>query len=165
MLILITGGARSGKSRFAEKLAAAFENVVYIATAQAFDDEMRDRIEKHRERRPSTWKTIESPFDAHREIEKLHADCFLFDCLTVYLSNFLLRNEGSADEYFDRLLDAARKFKGTAIFVTNEVGSGIVPMNELARKFRDLQGLTNQKFAATADEVYICACGLPLRLK
>ena len=165
MLILITGGARSGKSRFAEKLAAAFENVVYIATAQAFDDEMRDRIEKHRERRPSTWKTIESPFDAHREIEKLHADCFLFDCLTVYLSNFLLRNEGSADEYFDRLLEAARKFKGTAIFVTNEVGSGIVPMNELARKFRDLQGLTNQKFAAIADEVYICACGLSLRLK
>ncbi len=165
MLILITGGARSGKSRFAEKLAAAFENVVYIATAQAFDDEMRDRIEKHRERRPPTWKTIEAPFDAHREIEKIQADCVLFDCLTVYLSNFLLRNEGSADEYFDRLLEAARKFKGTAIFVTNEVGSGIVPMNELARKFRDLQGLTNQKFAATADEVYICACGLPLRLK
>ena len=167
MMILITGGARSGKSSFAEKLAARFDDVTYIATAQAFDDEMRTRIERHRARRPAHWKTIESPFDAHREIENLRADCILFDCLTVYLSNFLCRenNSESIDEYSQLLLDSARNFRGTSIFVTNEVGSGIVPINPLAREFRDRQGLINQQFATAADEVYLCACGLPLRLK
>lgn len=172
MMILITGGARSGKSTFAEKLAASFERVNYIATAQPIDDEMIDRIARHRVRRPSNWITIEAPFDADVEIDRLDCDCFLFDCLTVYLSNFMFRAEGSSesrfDQYFDRLIDSARSFVdrgGTSIFVTNEVGSGIVPINELAREFRDRQGLINQRFAAAADEVYLCACGLPLRLK
>ena len=161
-MILITGGARSGKSAYAEKLAAEFDRVAYIATAQAFDEEMRDRIERHRARRPSAWTTIEAPFDAHDVIDGLRADCFLFDCLTVYLSNHLC-----SGLEFDakKLIDAAKKFSGQSIFVTNEVGGGIVPENALAREFRDRQGLINQQFAAAADEVYVCACGLPLRLK
>ncbi|MBR1580854.1 MAG: bifunctional adenosylcobinamide kinase/adenosylcobinamide-phosphate guanylyltransferase [Selenomonadaceae bacterium] len=166
MLKLITGGARSGKSSFAEKLAAEFDRVTYIATAQAFDDEMRDRIARHRARRPSHWTTVEAPFDAHQIIDRIDADCILFDCLTVYLSNFLCRSlDEDPIEYCGRLLDAMTKFNGTSLVVTNEVGSGIVPMNELARAFRDHQGLINQSFAAVADEVYLCACGLPLRLK
>ena len=166
MLMLITGGARSGKSSFAERLAAGFKNVTYIATAQAFDDEMRDRIAKHRARRPSNWQTIEAPFDAHLSVETSRADCILFDCLTVYLSNFLCRSlEDDPIEYCQKLIDAVKNFNGTSIVVTNEVGSGIVPMNALARAFRDQQGLLNQKFAAVADEVYLCACGLPLKLK
>lgn len=165
MMILITGGARSGKSAFAEKIAARHEEVTYIATAQAFDDEMRDRIAKHKARRPDHWSTIEAPFDADKFIKDLRADCLLFDCLTVYLSNFLLRSEEAIDEYFQRLLDAIKNFNGTSIVVTNEVGSGIVPVNALAREFRDQQGFINQRFAAAADEVYLCACGLPLKLK
>lgn len=166
LMILITGGARSGKSTFAEKLAARHDEVIYIATAQAFDDEMRDRIAKHKARRPDHWSTIEAPFDADKFIKELRADCLLFDCLTVYLSNFLLQPSAQAvDEYFQRLLDALKNFNGTSIAVTNEVGSGIVPVNALAREFRDQQGLINQRFAAAADEVYLCACGLPLKLK
>lgn len=165
-MILITGGARSGKSSFAEKLAAEFDRVTYIATAQAFDEEMRDRIARHRRRRPEHWTTIEAPFDAHSYIENLTTDCILFDCVTVYLSNILLRpSERSIDEYFRLLIDAMKNFSGQSIVVTNEVGSGIVPDNALAREFRDRQGLINQAFAAAADEVYLCACGLPLRLK
>ncbi len=164
-MILITGGARSGKSAFAEKLAAKFDRVVYIATAQALDDEMRRRIEAHKKRRPSSWVTVEAPFDAHEIIDGLRADCLLFDCLTVYLSNFLCRSTDGIEEYFRLLIEALKNFSGRSIVVTNEVGSGIVPMNELARDFRDQQGLINQRFAAAADEVYLCACGLPLKLK
>ncbi len=166
IMILVTGGARSGKSAFAEKLAAEFDRVVYIATAQAFDDEMRDRIKRHRARRPTAWTTIEAPFDAHDVIDRLRADCILFDCVTVYLSNFMFRpSERSIDEYFRLLIESLRNFSGQSIVVTNEVGGGIVPDNPLAREFRDRQGLINQSLAAAADEVFLCACGLPLQLK
>ena len=166
MLILITGGARSGKSSFAEKLAADFKNVTYIATAQPFDDEMLKRIAKHQSRRPRHWATVEAPFDAHNLINSLRSDCILFDCLTVYLSNFLCRQPDSdPTDYCKKLRDALKNFNGTSLVVTNEVGSGIVPINALARAFRDHQGFINQQFAADADQVYLCACGLPLRLK
>ena len=164
-MILITGGARSGKSAFAEKLASEFDRVVYVATAQALDDEMKRRIALHKKRRPSSWVTVEAPFDAHKIIDGLRADCLLFDCLTVYLSNFLCRSTDGIEEYFRLLVEAMKNFSGRSIVVTNEVGSGIVPMNELAREFRDRQGLINQQFAAASDEVYLCACGLPLKLK
>ena len=164
-MILITGGARSGKSSFAERLAAEYDRVVYVATAQALDDEMRSRIELHKKRRPPSWLTVETPFDAHEIIDGLRAECLLFDCLTVYLSNFMCRSTDGLEEYFRLLVEALKNFSGRSIVVTNEVGSGIVPMNELAREFRDRQGLINQAFAAASDEVYLCACGLPLKLK
>ena len=176
-IILITGGARSGKSAFAEKLAMrSEERVAYIATAEIWDGEMAERIELHQKRRPSGWKTYEAPRQAENAIDAatFHADLILFDCLTVYSSNCLLalpedsapqQRRDSVLEAAEQLILAAQRFPGTVIFVTNEVGGGIVPDNALAREFRDVAGLVNQKVAQAADEVYWVVCGLPVEIK
>ena len=180
-LVLVTGGARSGKSSFAERYVAAHgERIAYIATAQIFDDEMRYRVKLHRARRPAAWQTYEAPFDAENaiaEAAKTH-DALLFDCLTVYLSNLLcaMTEEEQQDEALTYarveqaaadLLRAAGDLPADArvIFVTNEVGDGIVPLNHLARLYRDLSGLMNQRIAAAADKVYLVCCGIPVDLK
>jgi len=176
-IILITGGARSGKSSFAEQLARQADvQVAYVATAEIWDNEMADRVELHQNRRPACWKTYEAPHQAEKAIEAAadHADLILFDCLTVYSSNCLLalpetdvprQRKDSVLEAADRLILAAREFPGTVIFVTNEVGDGIVPDNALAREFRDIAGLVNQKVAQAAEEVYWVVCGLPVEIK
>jgi adenosylcobinamide kinase/adenosylcobinamide-phosphate guanylyltransferase len=179
-IILVTGGARSGKSSFAEKLAEnTVGRIAYIATAEVRDAEMAERVNLHQKRRSERWITIEAPFQAESAFAKIPPKCntVVFDCLTVYLSNLLLqRIEEAASEdrenrkndilaAMDRLLDAVRSFPGTVIFVTNEVGDGIVPDNPLAREFRDLAGIVNQKIAADADEVNLVVCGIPLRIK
>jgi len=176
-IVLVTGGARSGKSRFAEEYAAACGgNVEYIATAEAGDDEMRARVALHRQRRPLTWRTTEAPYDAVPAMREavVRADTVLFDCLTVYISNLLLapgmpaeaaaRTESVLTRW-EKLLTVAAGGPATVIIVTNEVGSGIVPGTALGREYRDLAGLANQQAAFAAAEVYLTICGLAVDIK
>lgn len=176
-IILVTGGARSGKSQFAEKLALKLgkNRAAYIATAQIFDEEMAHRIKIHKERRGKNWLTFESPFDADKTIllAEKNFDVILFDCVTMYLSNFLCNaNLDDEEKIFSEfelliknLIDAAKSSNATVIFVSNEVGTGIVPENKLARKFRDLAGLANQIIAAEAEKVFLTVAGLAVDIK
>ena len=176
-ILLVTGGARSGKSAFAEKKTQQLgKRIAYIATAEALDEEMRARIRKHQARRPQSWALWEAPTrgaTAILEAGKAH-DVLLFDCLTVYLSNLLCtQGDDVEDEVFlhmaeketQALLDACRQIRATTVFVTNEVGSGIVPLNHLARLYRDAAGLMNQQVARAAEAVYFVTCGLAVDLK
>ncbi|SDE84793.1 bifunctional adenosylcobinamide kinase/adenosylcobinamide-phosphate guanylyltransferase [Sporomusa acidovorans] len=176
-IVLVTGGARSGKSTFAEEYAAKNGlRVAYIATAQIYDDEMRERVNLHQSRRPANWKTFEAPYRADEAMRQAvrEADIVLFDCLTLYTSNLLLAPDAPQNREerrqvvlgsMDKLLASAKEGDGDVIFVTNEVGLGIVPDNALAREYRDIAGLVNQKVAANADEVYLVVCGLAVELK
>ncbi|WP_420593516.1 bifunctional adenosylcobinamide kinase/adenosylcobinamide-phosphate guanylyltransferase [Deinococcus sp.] len=165
MIVYITGGARSGKSRFAEAWAAKQSApVTYLATAQAFDDEMRERIERHRTDRPAHWPTLEEPLNVPQALAELNG-VILLDCLSLWISNLLLADldDTAILERVDALLAQANS--KTLILVSNEVGSGIVPDNALARRYRDLLGWGNQRAAAAASEAYLLVSGLPLRLK
>jgi len=177
-MIFVTGGAKSGKSLLAERLAdekGEGDAVTYIATAEARDGEMRERIAEHRGRRPAGWRTVEAPGDLPGAVAGALADggIVLVDCLTVYISNLLL-NQGIAgggrvaravDREMDELVEVCAKGNGRVILVSNEVGMGIVPDNLLARTFRDIAGRANQKLAAAADEVYLCVSGIPVKVK
>ena len=165
--ILILGGARSGKSTYAEGLAAGHDGpLVYIATAQAYDDEMSTRIAAHVDRRGPAWRTVEEPIDlAGALTEAAKPGCFiLVDCLTLWLSNLLL-GEHEITAHTERLLAGLADSKATLALVSNEVGLGIVPENALARRFRDEAGILNQKVAKAADRVVLVTAGLPLQLK
>ena len=165
--LFVLGGARSGKSRYAQHRAeAAGGSPVFVATAEAFDDEMRARIAQHRADRDARWQTVEVPRDLPVMIDTLNARdaVLLVDCLTIWTSNLLLADAdipaGTA-----QLCAAIDRFEGMLILVANEVGLGIVPDNALARRFRDAAGLVNQAVAASADEVVLLTAGLPLTLK
>ncbi len=165
-IILITGGARSGKSLRAEARARAFPaQPVYIATAEALDAEMSERIAWHRARRGTHWIEREVPLDL---VQALHetdgGGARLVDCLTLWLSNLLHAERDWAKETA-LLADALARQKGPVVLVTNEVGLGIVPDNALARAFRDAAGIMNQTIAAVADEVEFVVAGLPMKLK
>lgn len=163
---LVIGGARSGKSRFAEDIVGATGlERIYIATAQAFDDEMRERIAHHRTRRDN-WRTVEAPRDLAGTLarETGPTRAVLVDCLTLWLSNAML-SEADVEHETERLLAALGSVSGPVVLVSNEVGSGVVPDNALARAFRDHQGRLNQRVAAIADRVTLVAAGLPLDLK
>lgn len=166
MLTLVIGGARSGKSRYAEGLiAGAPPPWTYLATAEALDDEMAQRIATHRARRPEGWQTVDAPRDLAAALSALpHDATVLVDCLTLWLSNLLL---GGADIEAEtaRLETALGQMRGRVVLVANEVGFGIVPENALARRFRDLQGALNQRIAARADRVVLVVAGLPLLVK
>lgn len=166
----ITGGARSGKSAFAERLALELTGTrAYLATAQALDPEMAERIEKHQKDRGSAWDTYEEPLavaDLLKKLGRSH-DIVLLDCLTLWLSNVMARTDAD-DAVLARsedLVSAIKGFSGVCIVVSNEVGLGIVPDNPLARKFRDLAGMLNQRVAAVSDEAYFTAAGIPMKLK
>ncbi|WP_295805763.1 bifunctional adenosylcobinamide kinase/adenosylcobinamide-phosphate guanylyltransferase [uncultured Nitratireductor sp.] len=165
-LHLVLGGARSGKSRHAETLIeAASAPWHYIATAQAFDDEMRERIAIHRARREGAWQTHDVPLDLPGMLEKLPArETVLIDCLTLWLSNLMLNNH-EPKPAGEGLLVALAAREGTTVLVSNEVGFGIVPENALARRFRDEAGFLNQKIAAAADSVTLVVAGLPMKVK
>jgi adenosylcobinamide kinase/adenosylcobinamide-phosphate guanylyltransferase len=165
-LTLTLGGARSGKSRHAERLIAEYAPPwTYLATAEALDDEMHARIAKHRERRDARWQTIEA---AHALAEAVHdapADQpLLVDCLTLWLSNRLIAG-ADLDRELPMLIESFIARSAPTIVVSNEIGLGIVPDNALARRFRDIAGIANQRLAARADRVDFIAAGLPLRLK
>jgi len=166
MIELIIGGARSGKSALAERRAAESGLAVcYVATGQAGDGEMTARIAHHRARRPAHWLTVEEPLALAEALSKEAAPerCLIVDCLTLWLTNLLL-GPGLDDERA-RLLDVLPSLPGRVILVSNEVGWGIVPINELARRFADEQGRLNQQVAVVADRVTLVAAGLPLELK
>lgn len=164
--ILITGGARSGKSVFAEDLVLSQGNTpIYIATAQAFDAEMEARIAAHRRRRDARWSTLDAPLDLACALsESDNKGPRLVDCLTLWLSNLMHAERDIADET-DALIDAIARQNMPVTLVTNEVGGGIVPENALARRFRDAAGEMNQKLAAAVDEVTLVVSGCPLRIK
>ena len=165
-IILITGGARSGKSRRAEARARSFPGKpVYIATAEGFDHEMRERIAKHRARRSDGWIEHETPLELVAALNATDGSgARLIDCLTLWLSNLMHEGRDWAKEAA-KLAEALEVQRAPVVLVTNEVGSGIVPENALAREFRDAAGLLNQMIARAADEVEFVVAGLPMRLK
>jgi adenosylcobinamide kinase / adenosylcobinamide-phosphate guanylyltransferase len=164
-LSLVLGGARSGKSRYAEGLIAATGGGVYLATAQAMDDEMRARISEHRARRASAWTTMEEPIDLAGALARADAARpVLIDCLTLWLSNLMLAGR-DCDADSEALVAALNARAAPVVAVSNEVGLGIVPDNALARAFRDAQGTLNQRIAMLADRVVLMTAGLPLVLK
>jgi adenosylcobinamide kinase/adenosylcobinamide-phosphate guanylyltransferase len=162
---LVLGGARSGKSRYAEGIMAALPPPwVYAATAEALDAEMAERIKAHQARRGAGWTTIEAPRDLAGLLAKHASAPVLIDCLTLWLSNLMMA-DADIEAEIDRLCIALGKVSAPVIMVANEVGSGIVPDNALARRFRDCQGLLNQRIAAMADWVVLVVAGLPLIIK
>jgi adenosylcobinamide kinase / adenosylcobinamide-phosphate guanylyltransferase len=164
-LTLVIGGARSGKSRYAETLITAQPPPwTYAATGEALDAEMAARIGAHRARRGAGWTTVEVPRDLAATLTAQGNAPILIDCLTLWLSNLMMAN-APVDAEFDRLEQALAKVEAPVVLVANEVGSGIVPDNALARRFRDLQGVLNQRIAAQADHVVMVVAGLPLFLK
>lgn len=168
MRTLILGGARSGKSALAERLAAAHEDVVYIATAQPLDGEMDARIAHHRSRRPAQWGCVEEPV-ALADALRAHAApgrCVLVDCLTLWLSNLLGRCDGEVFERERRaFLSTIPELRGSVLLVSNEVGLGVVPMGELSRRFVDEAGRLHQALGQSCERVAFVAAGLPLVLK
>jgi adenosylcobinamide kinase/adenosylcobinamide-phosphate guanylyltransferase len=165
-LTLVTGGARSGKSTWAEELARRSGRPRrYIATAQGWDDEMIERIAQHRRDRGDGWTTVEAPLDLVAALGTVQkGEVVLVDCLTLWLTNHLLAGNALADQATG-LLAALVACPAPVVVVTNEVGWGIVPENALARQFRDEQGRLNQRVAAQADCVVAVMCGLPMALK
>lgn len=175
-LILVTGGSRSGKSRYALALAETLgQPRLFIATCPVVDDEMRARIAKHQQaRHRSSWHTIEETIDLVGAIRSAHTfDVILIDCLTLWINNLMYDAEQAGqpieEEHVEQrcrdVLDACRDHTGTVVFVTNEVGTGVVPDNAAARLFRDLVGRANQVIAERADGVTLMTCGVPQHIK
>jgi adenosylcobinamide kinase / adenosylcobinamide-phosphate guanylyltransferase len=175
-IILITGGSRSGKSGCAQRLAEAITGPrAFVATCPVIDQEMKMRVEKHREsRQASNWETIEEPLDLAGVIRRsVTYQVLLIDCLTLWVNNLLYQAEGRGEAFTEEatavrcreVIEACGAFSGTVVFVTNELGMGIVPENETARRFRDCAGRCNQMIAASAAQVTLVVCGIPLQLK
>ena len=172
-LTLILGGVRAGKSNHAQRLASEGGRVLFVATAEAGDPEMADRINAHRRGRPADWHTLEEPIDLAAALPPLlhRYDTVLLDCLTLWVSNLLLEGSDAAPtrggilSETRRLLDVYRAGDASWIVVSNEVGLGVVPATDLGRVYADELGRVNQLVAAEADDVYFVAAGLPLRMK
>ena len=183
-IVLVTGGARSGKSIYGEKILAEIcDKPAYVATAIAFDDEMKDRICKHQNSRPSEWTTFERYSDVDRAISeiKVDHDGYILDCVTIMVSNMMfMEREINWDkpsqedinkiqmeilEYANRIIDETRSAGINAVIITNETGMGIVPENPISRAFRDIAGKVNQLLASKADEVYFAVSGIPMKIK
>ena len=182
-IIFVTGGARSGKSRFAENILENKKKVLYIATAIAFDDEMKERIRLHRQQRNSTWKTLE----AYRDFENIlpralkGMSAVMLDCITVMLTNIMLADhtinwdnispaqaagvENEIMKEAGQLMKILADYEGEAVIVSNELGMGLVPPTPMGRYFRDTAGRVNQMIAAQADEVYLAVSGIPVKVK
>ncbi len=170
-ITLVTGGARSGKSGYAIERALAHRGPrrIFVATAQALDDEMRARIEHHRASRPAEFQNVEEPLNVAAALAGLkgRADIVVLDCLTLWVSNLMALhpNDSALLAEADSLAKVLREVSYASAVVTDEVGAGIVPDNPASRRFRDLLGWTNQKVAKVADEVILMVAGLPLRVK
>ncbi|MEM7464327.1 MAG: bifunctional adenosylcobinamide kinase/adenosylcobinamide-phosphate guanylyltransferase [Pseudomonadota bacterium] len=164
---LVLGGARSGKSSFAENLVEESGlKPVYVATAQAFDSEMKDRIERHRARRGDQWETVEAPIELPEmlKLQSTGEKAILVDCLTLWLSNLMIK-EMDIEAEVTRLIEVLSKPTAPVVLVSNEVGMSIVPENKMAREFRDHAGVLNQEIAGVASQVFLVAAGLPMKLK
>ncbi len=182
-LIMVTGGARSGKSSYAEDTAKKLgDNILYIATSIPFDEEMKQRIRKHREQRPAGWETVEAyrDFGFHLEGKLEGKSAVMLDCITIMVSNLMFETNRDWDNMdtvemdnvekqvtaeIQKLVSLIRASDIPFILVTNEIGMGIVPENVLSRLFRDIAGRVNQLLARASDEVYLCISGIPVRIK
>ena len=171
-LVLILGGVRSGKSRYAQQIAGDIgKRVLFLATAEAGDDEMKHRIARHKSSRPESWRTIEEQIDIAGALRKnaARADAVIIDCVTVWLSNMLMHNEKLSEKDMikdiDKLIDSYEHGDATYIIVSGEVGMGIVPEHPLGRIFRDYLGLANQRLAAKADRVVLMVAGIAVDMK
>ncbi len=173
-LILILGGARSGKSRFAQELAAGIgDKVLFVATGEPLDEEMQARIDEHRKNRPENWRTLEARAGIGRQINKQagDADVVIVDCLTLLLSNLLsdepnyIEAENRVTAEINELIASISGLGATFIIVSNEVGMGLVPDNRLGRIYRDMLGKANQLIAQCATEVYVMVAGIPTKVK
>jgi len=166
-IILITGGQRSGKSRFAQEMALSLSaNPVYLATSRVWDEEHRKRIERHKAERGTEWTNIEEEKQLSRH--DLSGRVILIDCVTLWATNFFFDLESDAEKALDELKTEFNKFTqqdSLSIFVTNEIGMGEMSQNEIQRKFADLQGWLNQYIAFKADEVYLMVSGIPVKIK
>ncbi|GEM49506.1 bifunctional adenosylcobinamide kinase/adenosylcobinamide-phosphate guanylyltransferase [Deinococcus cellulosilyticus] len=165
--VFISGGARSGKSAFAEKLAAEQEGeITFIATAQAFDEEMQDRIARHQTDRPEHFKTLEAPRELLEAVEKVYGP-LLIDCLSLWVSNLMMQEmtEAAILERAQAICEVIQQRTSPTIVVSNEVGLGIVPVNKLARQYRDILGRVNQMFSQACQESYFCVAGQPIKVK
>ena len=182
-LILITGGARSGKSTFAEEKAKEFgNNVLYVATSKPIDDEMKQRIAKHRAQRPAEWETLEEYKNLDIAIADIISkkDAILIDCVTIMITNLMLDEcfdwdgltrqrveeiEQLIQHQIERLISVSKMSELPFVLVTNEIGLGVVPPSTMGRDFRDIAGRMNQILAKVADEVYFCVSGIPMKIK
>jgi adenosylcobinamide kinase / adenosylcobinamide-phosphate guanylyltransferase len=168
-IILVTGGARSGKSKYAEQRSGELgSRRLYVATAEAKDEEMAQRIAEHKKRRGDNWVTIEEPMTLSSALlaERGRTDCALVDCLTIWLSNLLLHRDANfAEDRVEELVETLPHLDFHLVLVTNEVGLGIVPDNPLARQFRDLAGWANQQIATVANGVILMVAGVPMVVK
>lgn len=178
MITLVTGGARSGKSTFAESLLAEKKDVVYIATSRVYDKEMSERIDLHKKSRPSIWRTFEENYDLYKAVDE--EKYYILDCITVLTSNIMF-DISKDNEYIDYnmqdeieetimlqlegLINLVNKKGYELILVTNEVGSSIVPEHHISRVFRDIQGRINQRLGKISDNVYLVTCGIPVKIK
>jgi len=167
-IIFITGPVRSGKSNFAIEYAIEnFKDVIFIASAKPIDDEMKKRIEEHKKNRPKEWLTIEEDINIDKVVEKYKGKALIIDCITIWVSNLLYNkfNEQEIIKKVENLMKNIKKNNLSTIIVSNEVGWGIVPENELARIFRDIIGKVHQIISENSDYVYLLVSGIPLILK
>lgn len=165
-MILITGGVKSGKSSFALELAKNYQRKAFLATGVPFDDEMKIRIEKHKNERGNEFDTYEEPLEVARILIEIsdNYDVIVFDCLTTYLGNLYYYNV-DVESYIDNLINTISKLQTQLILITNEVGLGIIPENKLARLYMETLGRTNTKLARIAQEVYLMVSGIGVRIK
>ncbi len=166
--VLVLGGARSGKTGFAERLAMRAGNrPAYLATAEALDDEMRERVRTHKQQRGGAFATIEEPLELSSALERLAIshDAILVDCLTLWITNMIVANQNVAEAVDELIATLANITEARVILVSNEVGLGIVPDNAMARMFRDLAGSAHQRLAEICDDAYFVVAGLPMVLK
>ena len=178
MIILVTGGARSGKSSFAEKQYENKKDVVYIATSKVMDKEMEDRVILHKKSRPSYWRTFEGNYDLDNAIGK--EENYLLDCITVLTSNIMYdltkdeerisielqkKVEDTVINELNKLINKINDENYNLVLVTNEIGSSLVPESHIGRVFRDVQGRVNQRIASISNEVYLVCCGIPVKIK
>ncbi|MBU5294354.1 bifunctional adenosylcobinamide kinase/adenosylcobinamide-phosphate guanylyltransferase [Anaerosalibacter bizertensis] len=178
MIILVTGGARSGKSSFAEKQYENKRDVVYIATSKVMDKEMEDRVLMHQKSRPSCWRTFEGNYDLDKAVGR--EENYLLDCITVLTSNIMYdltkdeerisielqkKVEDTVVDELNKLISEVKEKNYNLVLVTNEIGSSLVPESHIGRVFRDIQGRVNQRIASVSDEVYLVCCGMPVKIK
>jgi adenosylcobinamide kinase/adenosylcobinamide-phosphate guanylyltransferase len=168
-ITLVVGGVGSGKSRYAQALASRAEEVVFLATAQSCDEEMRAKIARHVRERPASWKTVEVPFELDHAIIQYGTSSFLIvDCLTTFTTNLLIARQASCEAILDHIENVSHALRGTqesVVLVSNEVGSGIVPEFPSGRQFRDILGQVNQRIARICDNVILMVAGYPLAIK